>query len=194
MFGEPCLQPWQGQVVEPRPVDPGELPDERHEGGIRQARLRAAEMTGKADPRFQILQEREAEVAMPGSVRAVPIGIFVPVQVLLEHTVVGRDQCRVVASEPVLRVPDPQRLTHDRKAFLDHCPFRRYEHRHRALWRHDEKLWRLGRKPDLPKFITHAADCQRQSRPHRKGATTKAVEDVVGHGADMGESRMVRAG
>ncbi|KQM66292.1 hypothetical protein ASE65_14790 [Sphingomonas sp. Leaf16] len=104
MAREPCFQPWKGLGIEPVTIDRSELPHERHDRSVGQAHLDAAKLSGSAYALFQFVQKQQAKSAMLGWIGTVTIGIFVPVEVVLEHAVVAGDQSGIVARQPVLRI------------------------------------------------------------------------------------------
>ncbi len=61
---QPRLQARERLGFEPRSIDGGELPDERHDGGVCDPGHGSAKLAGNRDPRIEVLQEEEALVAM----------------------------------------------------------------------------------------------------------------------------------
>ena len=134
-------------------------------------RLWPAQLAMGGQPRLKIAQEGEAVFAVGQRIRAVAVGVFVAVKVVLERAVIARDQRGIVAGKPVFGITLRQRPVHHLKALFDHRFILQDQHRH---------PWLLGR-PSLKlllgwRMVYFGATKQRLKQlPHPPGQTQDMV-------------------
>ncbi len=179
MCGQPELEMRQRKLIEPFPVHRRELPHKRHDRCIRQTAYRTAELTGICEASVNVMQERLTALAMQMGVTAMTLGIFVPVEMMLEVTIVSGNQLRIIALQPAFGVASLQSPAHDVKALVDHLTGRQDKHGNGALGRGGQHGLRFCRDPDFAQHAACAADRQCQPRSHCIRAAAEAVEDGI---------------
>ncbi|MEJ6011174.1 hypothetical protein [Novosphingobium aquae] len=92
-------------VIEPFPVNGCELPHEWHDRTIRHCANRSAKLACSGEADIPLLQELHTHRAMLERIDAVTLGIFIPVEVMLERTIVLGDRCRIIAWPASFRGP-----------------------------------------------------------------------------------------